>query len=113
MPYTRNTRIKVTHKKYARSCVAQVEYRYPLTNITVWEDFEDTSTSVLKCLFTEGSGASTPLQAYNECCWNEELTEVKGMDWAKAVIDHYHKLLDEMDYKDTVEYIKYPDEEEK
>lgn len=53
MPYTKNTRIKVVNKKFHKEYTAQVEYRYPFTNIKVWEDFQNTSCNVLKgCLQT-------------------------------------------------------------
>ena len=112
MPYTRNTRIKVVNKKHTKEYTAQVEYRYPLTNITVWESFEDDSVlDELKWMFTDGSGISIATKAYNKCVWDENLDNVEGLEWAKAVIDRYHRLLDEKEHKDTVEYVKYPDQE--
>jgi hypothetical protein len=33
---------------------------------------------------------------------------VKGIEWAKAIIDRYHELYDEYEAGTTVEYIKYP-----
>lgn len=112
MPYTKNTRIKVVNKKFHKEYTAQVEYRYPFTNIKVWEDFQNTSCNVLKGVLTNGSGCSIPLNAYYDCLWDDYVEEVKGLEWAKAIIDRYHKLLAEKEHKNTVEYIKYPDEDD-
>lgn len=105
MPYTRNTRIKVVHHKYKDEYIAQVEYRIPFTKISWWLDFKSVEPSILILLT---NNYPSPFEAHRNCLWDEEANKLRGLDWAKAIIDEYHKLMDEKEHKDTVEYIKYP-----
>lgn len=110
MPYTRNTRIKVTTYKHKTSYTAQVEYKYPIIGKTVWENFSDVDVGFFNVMFCkDSSGWPLPWLAERNCHQNKELEEVRGLDWAKAIIDQYHKLFDEKEYKPSVDYIKYPD----
>ena len=108
MPYTRNTRIKVVHKKHEDIYTAQVEYRIPFTKISWWVDFKEIGLSFID-YFTDG--CSAPYKAQINCFFSEDISSLRGLDWAKAIIDEYHKLMDEKEHKDIVEYIKYPQEE--
>lgn len=107
MPYTRNTRIKQTKWKHKQTSEAQVEYRYPFTKITKWESFDDLAKDqdVWWILFKE----SLPIKAYYKTLLNKEHNEKQGEDWAKAIIDQYHKLLDDVEAVPEINYIKYPD----
>jgi hypothetical protein len=106
MPYTRNTRIKVTEHLHKTNYKAQVEYKYPLLGIKVWENFSEVEFTLTQHLFFKGS--PLPWQADVDCINNSELDEVKGLDWAKAQIDQYHKLFDESEFIPVVKYVKYP-----
>ena len=105
MPYTRNTRIKVVHKKHEDVFIAQVEYRVPFAGTTWWVDFENVEPGILHLFDKEGP---LPWEATWICIHSKETEDLVGLDWAKAIIDEYHKLMDEKELKDTVEYIKYP-----
>ena len=100
MPYTRNTRIKVITKKNSKEWIPQVEFRIPLLGLSWWEDFD-------KCPITIGSG--TPWRAYKNCVWDNNLDSVDDEQFAKAVIEAYHSILDEKEHKDVVEYVKWPE----
>lgn len=109
MPYTRNTRIQVTEKLNSVNYKAQVEYRYPLTKITTWVDFiEVPYATALQFMFCDTKTGELAWQADANCINNSELDDAKGLDWAKAQIDEYHKLFDESEYTPIVKYIKYP-----
>ena len=107
MPYTRNTRIKITHHKHKTSYVAEVEYVYPILGIKVWEEIDGIERSLFDALFMKGQ--PIPYTAACDCWRDPELKEVTGLPWAKALIDQYHKLYDEAGWKPIVEYIKYPE----
>lgn len=108
MPYTRNTRIRHVKKLYNSRYTAQVQYRVPLTKITWWEDFSDVGYGFLKWQFLKDFQGELPFRAERDCIHNAELEEVKGLEWAKAIIDRYHELYDEYEAGTAVEYIKYP-----
>lgn len=111
MAYTRNTRIKVTEYLNKTNYCAQVEYKHPITRSLKWIDIGAAPHSnypVLEMMFCERTYGSLPWQADRDCLNNKELDEIKGIDWAKAQIDEYHKLFDEQEFTPTVEYIKYP-----
>lgn len=108
MPYTRNTRIKVTDKLHSTEYEAQVEYRYPFTDFTKWVNFVDVPyATILQVIFCDTSG-NLGWQADRDCIHNEELDDVVGLEWTKAQIDAYHKLFDEQEFTPTVKYVKYP-----
>jgi hypothetical protein len=106
MPFTRNTRIQVVTKAHTTEYTAQVEYKYPITGNTVWEDFDKVEYGGWFWLI--GQTPQLPWKADSDCHHNIELDEVSGMDWAKAVIDQYHKLFDEQEFPPIVKYVKYP-----
>lgn len=109
MPYTRNTRIKHLKRLHNNSYTAQVEYRYPFTKITKWEDIADVKYGPLFWWeFYKNWEGNLAWQADRDCIHNPDLEEVKGLEWAKAQIDRYHELFDEQEAGTTVEYIKYP-----
>lgn len=111
MPYTRNTRIRITENLHNSNYCAQVEYKHPVTRITKWVDIFNAPHSnypLLEILFCDNRGGSLPWQADRDCLNNTELEGVKGMDWAKAQIDQYHKLFDEQEFTPIVKYVKYP-----
>ena len=105
MPYTRHTRIKVVHKKNNRESTAQVLYRYPLTKFTKWVNFEDSMTSLVPCFLGIGSVA---WEGYKKALWNNEHEKKKGIEWAKAIIEEYHTLIDEEQWVDVIQYVDYP-----
>lgn len=109
MPYTRNTRIKTTKYLQKQTSVAEVEYRYPFTKVTKWVEFEDTCVSMFTWLICKEDYQTTPFKAWRNSVWDEANEEVKGKEFAKIVIDTYHKMLDEEEYTPVVEYTKYPD----
>lgn len=98
MPYTRNTRIKVINKKYSKEYIAQVEYKYPIIGLKIWEDFN------CGTIWTTTKADRAYLRALHK----PEYEEHTGLQWAKDIIDEYQKLMSEIEHKDTVEYIKYP-----
>lgn len=98
--YTRNTRIKVVTKKHSKEWIPQVEFRVPLIGLSWWQDFEDSCPIIL---------SGIPWQAYKECVWNKNLEAVDDEQFAKAVIEAYHRILDEKEHKDVVEYVKWPE----
>ena len=106
MPYTRNTRIKVTEHLHKTNYKAQVEYKYPLLGIKEWVNIEEVEIGLICCMFMKGS--PLPYRASLDCSQKGELREVRGMDWAKALIDQYHKLFDESEFTPIVKYVKYP-----
>lgn len=109
MPYTRNTRIRHVKKLHNSSYTAQVEYRYPFTKITQWEDIAEVRYGPLFWWeFFKDFEGNLAWQADRDCIHDPELEEVKGLEWAKAQIDRYHELYDEYEAGTTVEYIKYP-----
>lgn len=108
MPYTRNTRIKTTKYLYKKTSVAEVEYRYPLTNITKWVEFS-ASCAGWTIIFAHDNYQTTPFKAWWKSGWDKGNAEVKDEEFAKIVIDTYHKMLDEQEYSPVVEYTKYPD----
>lgn len=105
MPYTRNTRIKKIEHKHSVEYVAEVEYKYPILGISCWIEFEKSCGHPVfgvfypKCL---------PYKSFVNCCWDDSLEDVEELGWAKALIDEYHKLYDESEWKPKVSYIKYP-----
>jgi hypothetical protein len=106
MPYTRNTRIQVTKHLHKTNYKAQVEYRYPITGLKCWENISDVGYNYFFWMID--SRVPIAWQADINCVNNAELDDVKGIDWAKAQIDEYHKLFDEQEFTPTVEYVKYP-----
>lgn len=84
-----------------------MEYVYPILGIKVWEEIDGVETSFFGYLL----GTKQPLawDAARDCWNNPELKEVRGLPWAKALIDQYHKLYDEVEWRPVVEYIKYPE----
>lgn len=117
MPYTRNTRIKITHHKHKTSYVAEVEYVYPcippILGIKVWENINDVEPNLFQTFFSPPVAWPTAWRASRDCMWDKGLEDVSGLDLAKALIDQYHKLYDEDEYQKNsdpvVEYIKYPE----
>lgn len=111
MPYTRKTRIKVTTYLNKTNYCAQVEYKHPITRSLSWIDISKAPYSnypLIEAMFYERTHGSLPWQADRDCLNNKDLDEVKGLDWAKALIDQYHKLLDEQEFTPTVKYVEYP-----
>lgn len=104
MPYTRNTRIKTTKHLYRKESVAEVEYRYPFTNITEWVAFND-SYNVLSCIVGK---ESVPYKALIDCSVRAA-DNITDEEFARMVIDEYHRMLDEQGYVPEVTYTKYPD----
>lgn len=106
MPYTRNTRIKVTKHLHKTNYKAQVEYQYPLIGLKEWVNIQDVEHSLVHYAFMKGS--PLPYMASVDCALDISLEDVRGIEWAKALIDQYHKLFDESEFKPVVEYVKYP-----
>lgn len=106
MAYTRNTRIKTTKFKHKQESVAEVEYKYPFINKTVWVDFYDTHGGLFDMMFC---GDSVAFRAYKKALWDGSNENKKGYEWAQIIIDEYHRLLDEEEFEPVVEYTKYPD----
>lgn len=106
MPYTRNTRIKKIEHKHSVEFIAEVEYKYPILGITQWEEIDEVETSLFHHLVMKGN--PLPFEAASNCWARNELDEIKGLEWAKTLIDEYHKLYDEEEFEPVVSYIKYP-----
>lgn len=109
MPYTRNTRIKRTKYKNKSFSDAQVEYRYPCTNITKWVSFSDSYPSILVWMYCDND--PVPWKAYLKIEHARELGASKDVDFAKKIIDTYHAMLDEAEEVPEIYYEKYPEEE--
>lgn len=109
MPYTRNTRIKTTKFKHKQTSVAEVEYKYPLIGITKWVEFEYSDGNTLSWMLT---GDNIAFKAYKNALWADNYESRKGFEWAQAIIDEYHKLLDEEEWVPEIKYIKYPEKGE-
>lgn len=84
-----------------------MEYVYPILGIKVWEEIDKVWPTVIDMMFMEDE--PLPFRAAKECWKNPTLKDVRGEKWAKVLIDQYHKLYDEAEWKPIVEYIKYPD----
>lgn len=109
MPYTRNTRIRHLKRLHSNCYTAQVEYRYPFTKFTKWEDISDVKYGPpFWWEYLKDFEGNLAWQADRDCLNDSKLQEVKGLEWAKAVIDQYHKLFDEQEAGSSVNYIKYP-----
>lgn len=74
------------------------------TKITKWVSFDETSPNIFLPL--EDSTAHT---AYIKAVCDEANEDKKGDEWAKAIIDQYHKLLDDEEVEPEITYSKYPD----
>lgn len=98
MLYTRNTRIKITENKHSKEYSAQVEKKF--LGFHWWVSFSSCSIS----FFDSVAG-----DALWEACMVEDSPDCE-YEFAKLVIDKYHKLLDEKEYKPKVTYEKYPNE---
>ena len=48
-------------------------------------------------------------KAYKNALWADNYESRRGFEWAQAIIDEYHKLLEEEECVPVVEYTKYPD----
>lgn len=85
MPYTRNTRIKVVHKKHEDIFIAQVEYRVPFAGTTWWDNYYPSSDNV-------GKVFSNDRDAYK---YLEEMRQQhRNSDW---VFDNYEVFVYELE----------------